>query len=341
MVPRCLRPAFTLIELLVVVAIIAVLIGLLLPAVQKVREAGNRVQCANHLKQLGIAIHAYQSTHGRIPPGYLGPTGPLWLPPDHPDRAIWWSSGPQVGVLAFLLPYVEQESIHRRLQVDWEADTIGNVERRWARNPNNVALAKTWIKSFLCPSDDLSGGVRERTYTALYQQFWDGSAPGVAGWYEPPAANEIGLTNYFGTAGSRGHTPDPYWGQWEGLLTNRSRHSLAAVPDGTSNSLLFGESVGLTVDGVRTEAKSWMCGGSLFSAGGLGDARDTHINRFTSRHPGVVQFCFADGAVRAVRRANTRWDTDPNTPRTPEWFVLQQLAGMRDGGTADTSSLVP
>src|SRR5262245_20493624 len=113
---------FTLTEVLVVIAIIAVLIGLLLPAVQRVREAGNRTVCVNNLRQLGLACLHFETFNGRLPPGYLGPrldrNQDVYGPFEHQYQ--------HVGLLAILLPYAEQENVFRSLrQIDWHPGSFG------------------------------------------------------------------------------------------------------------------------------------------------------------------------------------------------------------------------
>jgi prepilin-type N-terminal cleavage/methylation domain-containing protein len=127
------RSGFTLIELLVVIAIIAILIGLLMPAVQKVREAASLLSCKNNLKQIGLAMHHYHDTQRSFPVGYY-------------DSTPWpqLDNGPGWGWGAFLLPYLEQDNLYK--QINFNLD-VGD--------PANAKVRTVFLKSFFCPSDDL------------------------------------------------------------------------------------------------------------------------------------------------------------------------------------------
>src|SRR5262249_40202922 len=126
------RNAFTLIELLVVIAIIAILIGLLLPAVQKVREAANRTKCQNNLKQIALAAHNYHDAYGFLPisTGYTEDT-----------------SRPNWSWLARILPYLEQENLYK----------LGNIPNATMNDPQAREAMATQVPTFLCPSDPVSG----------------------------------------------------------------------------------------------------------------------------------------------------------------------------------------
>jgi prepilin-type N-terminal cleavage/methylation domain-containing protein/prepilin-type processing-associated H-X9-DG protein len=128
---RAHRRALTLIELLVVIAIIAVLIGLLLPAVQKVREAANRASCQNNLKQIGLALHQFHDTRGGLPPGkVVGPFLPLRIP-NNVNHASW----------PFLFPYLEQQALHDRYRFDLDYG-----------DPWNEELQRILVTVLQCPS---------------------------------------------------------------------------------------------------------------------------------------------------------------------------------------------
>jgi prepilin-type N-terminal cleavage/methylation domain-containing protein len=335
------RRGFTLIELLVVIAIIAVLLALLVPAVQKVRESASRVSCVNNLKQIGLAAHHYQSARNKLPPGYIGPLDNQTRVPDGPDI-------PFVGCLVYLLPYLEQENIYKTLQVNLDVHSSGP---NWWTNPANWTAAQTPIEVFLCPSVDPSqasqgtivGGHIMHDASGIY---------GNAILIKPPADATLGRTHYVGVWGAAGRGTHPFWSRYEGIFTNRSQNSLPKIPDGTSNTLMFGEYASGVDSGFNPGA--WL--GKTPAGTFLGlRPRAADSKGFSSAHPGLIQFCLADGSVRALRiTGDSSWSPIsqkfgsglwvPDQPLPPEssaWFVVQELAGMRDGGVRDAAAMMP
>jgi prepilin-type N-terminal cleavage/methylation domain-containing protein/prepilin-type processing-associated H-X9-DG protein len=142
------REGFTLIELLVVIAIIAVLIGLLVPAVQKVREAANRTQCANNLKQMGLALHNYADAHKEFPTGGEG------------TDFINAPKGPSIfdkhSTFTMILPYVEQEIVYKKMNLNYYYND--------PKFPGNQEAARTVIPTFICPSNSWSQPVDSEGY---------------------------------------------------------------------------------------------------------------------------------------------------------------------------------
>jgi prepilin-type N-terminal cleavage/methylation domain-containing protein len=204
------RPGFTLIELLVVIAIIAILIGLLLPAVQKVREAATRTRCANNLHQIGLALHKYNDENGMLPPGVSDPSG---------TATPYWSW------MALILPNVEQDNLYRQATAFATPPSFTTFNFwPWGgfwlspQTPANPALGQV-VPTYFCPAD-------VRVYTTIPGSQWGG-------------VGNVAFTSYVGV--SSGTSADFSTADQSGILYYKSQTRILDIKDGTSNTLLVGE----------------------------------------------------------------------------------------------------
>ena len=296
-----LRPGFTLIELLVVTAIIAILVALLLPAVQQAREAARRTQCKNHLAQIGVALQNYEMAHRCLPPGTIDASGPI------ESRA----SGYHMSWIVQLLPYIDEGNIHRHLDFQQSVYSKANAEAR--AQP---------ILPLLCPSSPTLSTVTTRLTPG-------NNTVGDGGRTEAPLTVEVGVTSYAGVHSDGGAPAQEPGGNQifsdlpinldqNGVLFLNSSITYREIPDGSSHTLFVGE-----VHQANLGALGWASGtnstlrngGTLInkgpamaknSAGGVSatspsptDPVDTKaVGGFSSHHFGGANFLFGDTSVR-------------------------------------------
>jgi prepilin-type N-terminal cleavage/methylation domain-containing protein/prepilin-type processing-associated H-X9-DG protein len=308
---RSIRKGFTLIELLVVIAIIALLMALLLPAIQKVREAANKMLCASNMRQIMIAAHNYHNDYQKLPPGYYGPM-PITVnagPADNVGPPA--SNGPHIGMLAILLPYLEGDNIYKQIFVKLTATdpdltlNLGSMTRAWWASSGANTAATARVKGFLCPSDDMADatgigfpalGTTSNVAIAANENHQVGDELNPFGHMTDVAvtaaasAQLLGCTNYIASSGAvglgrSGASPllTPFfgagigWGTFVGVFTNRGTLTLGqmTVRDGTSNTIGIGESMGGSYQGQRSFKYAWMGIGSGGLVLGLAKGNDT------------------------------------------------------------------
>lgn len=304
------RRGFTLIELLVVIAIIAILIALLVPAVQKVREAASRLQCQNNLKQIAMALHTYESANKRFPFGTgvcCTPTGPNWT--------------------LDIMPYADQGNLVSSLNL-----TIATG----LKNAVNAAVVQQVVPMFICRSDPAAGNPIMTRFAA------HNASPAHALWYPasmgpthmdqcPFCANGTPApTNYccqgwnFGTAAGGGSPAGTFAGMFG--RTDVTTIRVASVTDGLSNTFMVGETLpkGCTFMGLYSQ--NFPLSGTSIPLNHMEDAVDTNWFRtcgYESAHLGGANFAMGDGSVHFVAQ-------------TIDYRVYNEL-GSRAGG--ETCSL--
>lgn len=336
------RDGFTLIELLVVIAIIAVLIGLLLPAVQKVRSSAARLQCQDNLHNLGIACHNYHDSEGRLPPAVLS----------YPRQANWWDYGNLTSVnsnfgpnwIVLILPHIEQTSLYNQVTTSVRNYMV-NGDSGWR------AIRGAKIKLLFCPSDtgadDMYAGAGGGWARGNYACNAGGIHGPNVGWLT--TANGVSPTNDWGWAG----LPTSLRGG--GVMCINFGYTLNKIPDGDSNTIMLGEvrtgghlsnldprgtwAMGMPGASVLTGHFSWDCttpntseanaddceGAINDPLGGMGAWPGCPFQQAQarSRHGNGVNVVFADGAVRYINNSVSQanwWYMNSSDDGTPHNF---------------------
>lgn len=297
-IPRPIRRGFTLIELLVVIAIIAILIGLLLPAVQKVREAAARMSCSNKLKQLALAVHNYHSANNQFPAGQTVVNLQGSCPGQSDANA--GTADARAPWTVTILPYIEQNNLFQQFNLN--ATFAINRHYLSVANASNATAQVQVLPAFLCPSDPKTAGTSLTNYL------------GVAGGGTPTACPCVANSN------------SQFILYANGTLFVNSQVRLTDISDGTSNTYLIGESIYVVADvwSNGTDNRGMWSGGvyldhnwryyvNLAAAvepinqpvnggnynGSYPRTDQTPAGRtFGSLHTGGVNMAFGDGSVR-------------------------------------------